>query len=78
MTTTQARAVATARAKHQLAHLADHPATTTVQLGNARDLLNQMHNRTAADTQDCIQDLEQIVTDVYDGHPDCEHVHCSH
>lgn len=74
MTTTQNRAAASTRAKHLLTHLADHPETTAAQLGHARDLLNRVHNWPATDIQECIQGMEQIVTNVYGEVPDC---HCA-
>lgn len=72
MTSTQERAIVSARAKHLLAHLAEHPNTTLTQLGNARDLLNRVQSWPPDASREAMHGLEDIVTDVYGRVPDCE------
>lgn len=65
------RAIASARARRALAHLAAHPDTTAKQLGDARDLANRVNTWPSQDVHEPIYGLECIVADVYGGAPDC-------
>jgi hypothetical protein len=69
--TVKDRGVAIARAKKALAHLEKHPGTTRKQLGDARDLVNRVHNwNDEAAVGDAIYGLECIVLNVYGGIPE--------
>lgn len=65
------RAAAITRGKQALRHLEQHPDTTRTQLGNARDVLNRIHNWPDAESvRDAVEGIESIVVDVYGRHPE--------